>query len=471
MLSVVAPQDEVRAVGGQSKRLSGFTLLWIAAVLAPALISLVVVFSQMDPFPYQDDYHAILAFAIRFREIHGVTARCLFVAAAQHNEYKLVFEHAVVAVELILTHRLNFSFLTAIGNLSVLPIGYVLWRGYPIDNGGLDAKLREFFPVSLIFFAVGYWETMNWSMAGLQNIPVVLFSLLALYWLTRDVGSAMVRRPMGLACAAAVLAACTSPNGFLLAPVGSVFLVSQRSYRRLLLWNGFFALPLVIYLYHYQSSPHSYRSTAAIAKFFLEFLGWSVPLPWAAQVIGVLVLVITVAAIWTRFDRVSPAYFYSATWVFATAMLVAVVRGGAGWPVGARYSIYSQLLVVFCYAFLMTWLRRLGPEIRMNGLACAVVGCLIYFPTIDANSYKSLSIRHRMTVAGIEYYEANPRVNSPMINPAVMWLFPNERADELRDLNEAIAQGVYALPKRKGSYDRSAGQFAPLIFWQSQSGD
>jgi hypothetical protein len=227
----------------------------------------------------------------------------------------------------------------------------------------------------------------------------------------------------------------------------------------------------VIYLYHYQSSPHSYRSTAAIAKFFLEFLGWSVPLPWAAQVIGVLVLVITVAAIWTRFDRVSPAYFYSATWVFATAMLVAVVRGGAGWPVGARYSIYSQLLVVFCYAFLMTWLRRLGPEIRMNGLACAVVGCLIYFPTIDANSYKSLSIRHRMTVAGIEYYEANPRVNSPMINPAVMWLFPNERADELRDLNEAIAQGVYALPKRKGSYDRSAGQFAPLIFWQSQSGD
>jgi hypothetical protein len=52
-----------------------------------------------------------------------------YIAAAQHNEYKLILEHAVVAVELILTHRVNFSFLAVAGNLLLLPIGYVLWRG------------------------------------------------------------------------------------------------------------------------------------------------------------------------------------------------------------------------------------------------------------------------------------------------------------------------------------------------------
>ena len=39
------PQGDRSAAVGRSEGRTGFTLLWIAAVLAPALISLVVVFS------------------------------------------------------------------------------------------------------------------------------------------------------------------------------------------------------------------------------------------------------------------------------------------------------------------------------------------------------------------------------------------------------------------------------------------
>jgi hypothetical protein len=437
------PQGDRSAAVGRSEGRTGFTLLWIAAVLAPALISLVVVFSQMDAFPYQDDYHAILAFAVRFHEIHGVAARCLYVVAAQHNEYKLIFEHAIVAAELALTHRVNFSFLAALGNLSVLPIGYMLWRGYPIENGGLDAKLREFIPVSLLFFTAGYWETMNWPMGGLQNITVVMFSLLALSWLTSDVGNADARRTMALACVAAFLAVCSSPNGFLLAPVGSVFLASRRAYRRLLLWNGLFALPLAMYVYQYHWTSHdTYSNIAGAVMFFMDFVGLALPLPGGAAI----VLAIAAVAIFARFDRISPAYFYSAMWVFATALLVAVMRGGAGNGVGSRYSIYSQLLLVFCYAFLMAWWKREYSAIPRKSLACVAAGCLILFLLGDWHAYQSLGSRRRMIAAGIDYYEADPRANSPMIDPSMNALLPTERLAELREINEAVAQGIYAPP-------------------------
>ena len=421
------------------KRVS--TTAWMVAVVAPALVSLIVLFSQMNPYPYQDDYGAILKFAVKWQQMQGFRARCVYVFSAQHNEYKLILEHALVAAELAATHHLNFRFLTGLGNLLFLPIGYVLWLGYPGEGKDTAQKLREFFPISLIVFSVAYWENLDWAMTGLQNIPVVLFALLAVYFLTADARPRFLTRSMMLACTLAVAAACTSANGFLLAPVGSVFLATGRAWRRLVVWNAVFAIPLAMYLYGYHRvAQEGQHSLAAAPIFFLEFVGWAVPVRWGAVAAGLMILGVAGMALRRRFDRISAFYAYAALWALMTAGLVAVVRGSGGFGISARYSIYSLLLVACCYVFLRDqWAEDFrGME---RGL---IAGCVLYFLLVDARAWKSLRIRNRMIMAGIHFYEADPAVNSPMIDPEVMRSFPQEKGAELVDMNEAVAAGIYS---------------------------
>ena len=60
--------------------------------------------------------------------------KLLDIATAQSNEYKLAFAHSIVASEMEITGHLNFAFLTTLGNLFLLPIGYLLWLTYQEDG-------------------------------------------------------------------------------------------------------------------------------------------------------------------------------------------------------------------------------------------------------------------------------------------------------------------------------------------------
>jgi hypothetical protein len=44
-----------------------------------------------------------LAFANRYAQLHGVTAKVLDIATTQNNDYKLGFVHFIIAMELALT--------------------------------------------------------------------------------------------------------------------------------------------------------------------------------------------------------------------------------------------------------------------------------------------------------------------------------------------------------------------------------
>ena len=47
----------------------------------------------------------------------------------------------------------------------------------------LNRRLLEFLPISFLFFSLTYWENLNWTTTALVNIPVIFFSLLAIYLL------------------------------------------------------------------------------------------------------------------------------------------------------------------------------------------------------------------------------------------------------------------------------------------------
>jgi hypothetical protein len=427
------------------------TILLLFAVLFPAVVSFGVLHRQALTVPYQDDYNAILAFAIGYHQLPDARAKLLDIAAAQHNEYKLGFEHAVVASELELTQRLNFGFLTACGNCFLLAIGCLLWWTYAGD-GDLRLRLLTFLPVSLLFFSITYWENLNWAMTDLQNIPVVFFSLLAIYLMVPTQSSGATPSRMAAACIAAALAAFTSANGFLLGPVGLLFLLPRRAYARSLAWCASFVVPLAAYLYHYAPQPHELSRFSYLKRplFFLGFLGGAIPFRWVAVALGIAVFAVILLAAYARFDRTNPVASYFVIWLVATACLAAWVRGGSAFTVASRYSIYSVLLLISCYSFLAHYLpSRKSAFNRPRFYQISLVVAFGIWLIGNASAYKNLGARRQMVLTGVELYRAAPGRNSPMIDPQVERLFPSEKVFEQVTLTKAIQEGIYTLPPKQ----------------------
>jgi hypothetical protein len=134
----------------------------------------------------------------------------------------------------------------------------------------------------------------------------------------------------------------------------------------------------------------------------------------------------------------------------ATGLLVAWVRGAAGFAIGSRYSIYSILLLIFCYAFLAQYLpsRWTAFNRRRFYAACLVISVGICF-LADMHAYKKLAARRQMILAGIELYRASPDNNSPMNDPNLEMGFEKERVYERDTLTKAIHQHLYALPTKE----------------------
>jgi hypothetical protein len=423
------------------------TFLLIFAALLPAFAAYGILYQQAPSVPYQDDYGAILAFAVDYEQLPTLAAKVLDIATEQSNEYKLGFEHFIVASEVELTRHLNFAFLTALGNLFLLPIGYLLWLTYQDRESDLNRRLLQFLPISLLFFALTYWENLDWAMTGLQNTPVILFSLLAIYFL------ASTRAHPLLACLAAALAAFSSANGFLLGPAGLLILLPRRAYARALAWCVSFAVPLAAYLYHYTPSvPVMHHRFFYITRpfFFLAFLGSVVPFRWAAALLGMVLLTIFLLAVRFRFDRTNAVGFYFAVWIVATSMLVAWVRGAVSFSTASRYSIYSNLMLIFCYSFLSRYVFSRSPTFnRRRFYTTSVVIAVGICFAADVSAYKKLEARRRMVLSGIEFYRASPEVNSPMVDPLVEKTVPREKALEHAILTQAIQKHIYTLPPKQ----------------------
>ena len=434
---------------------SKVTFLSLLGVLLPAIAALGILYRQALPVPYQDDYGTILAFATDYDELPNLRIKALDIATAQSNEYKLVLEHSIVACEIELTGHLDFRFLTALGNLFLLPLCYMLWRTYQEDERDLSRRLLAFLPISLIFFSLNYWDNLNWTTTGLANIPVILFSLLAIYLLLPKKMFAPARTRLLFACLAAALAAFSSANGFLLGPVGLLILLPRRAYVGSLLWCTSFVLPLATYLYHYTWLVHPADGASYVTRplFFLAFLGCgAIPYRWPAALLGMVMLRVLWLAVRSRFEQINPVGFYFTVWIVATALLVAWVRGAVTFAIGSRYSIYSTLALIFCYCFLSHYVLNRWPTFNRNrfylaSILVAVTVCL----SADIYAYKNLGARRQMVLSGIENYRANPEVNSPMIDQRLLRGSPEEQAYERRALTNAIRKHIYTLPRAQES--------------------
>ena len=81
----------------------GLTSCSSLLVLLPGIVAYGILYRQALPLPYQDDYGTILAFAADYEQLPSITTKLLYIATAQSNEYKLAFDHSIMAAEMEVT--------------------------------------------------------------------------------------------------------------------------------------------------------------------------------------------------------------------------------------------------------------------------------------------------------------------------------------------------------------------------------
>jgi hypothetical protein len=483
----------------------------IALVLLPVAVTYLVLARVYTAVPVIDDYQHIFAFALNFQRASTLAGKLGLIFTTQVGPYKLIFDHALVGLQLLVWGRLDFPWLIFLGNLTPLGIFAVLWRNAVGGRRGGGRWVLLLLPVSLLLFGLNYAETLDWAISGLQQPMVILFSLAAIHFLVKAEASGW---DLAWACGFGVLASTTYANGMIVWPVGLVFLLLQdRRVGRLVAWGGVFVAMLGVYLYRYQ--PDAATAHGALAKkavFFVMFCGSALenmhhrPVPYVSVAIGLVVLAVFGHAVRTRYDRRSAFLFYSTVWVLLTGVVVANARTAMGLELSlsSRYKIYCDLLLVFCYEYLldrvvvarwgeipqglmpqsvsgsngtaeamplqghadaMAEVHSTAPMTPVQGrrwILAAFVGAAVVFLAGDFAGAKLLKTRRERAEGAMRRYLAAPESASPMflvedvLNPSEVM----EEEKARRELSEAIRLGIYTPPARLVAEAAGAGKLA-----------
>jgi len=406
-----------------SRKAIYFSLLLI---FMPAVTLYAVCFRFLCNIPVFDDYDAVLDFLNKFSNLPSNSSRFAFVLFEQHNEYKPIFANAIVALQYRISGHANFVLLSILGDLQVLAIAWIFWWCFLPRNVDLASRLTLFVPVSFIIFQLNYNETLNWPMPCLQNIGVVAFALIALYAATRTGHAAFAT-----ACAGLALSIAASGNGFALFPVGMLLFWQERKVWRAAVWTLVTIACGVIYFYRYNfASSQQGGGTLHTAThhlnliYTLSFLGASVGIQrpyirYLSIVLGIVICVAVVLAVRRRFYRVNPAVSYYALFLLLTGLGVSGIRSGLGYDqsLSSRYKIYSDLLLVCCYAFALHEVARSSVVRVRRFYKVAVLASGFFFLAGTALGIYQMHRRYVGLWEGMALYKSSRGTQGPMLAP------------------------------------------------------
>ena len=428
--------------------------VWAGLVLLPVLLACGSLLRYANGLPYQDDYHAILAYQIGFHALGSGLARLQLMLAQQHNEYKLIFLHGILFLEDSLLHRVSFTLLQVMGDLFLLPMLAVLWFACFPAMRSYERRLQLFLPISLLLCGLNWWEMTDFAMCTLQFLPCWTFAMLALLLLTRPQAEQNRAWRFWVASLSASLAVFASPNALLLAPIGAVFLLSRQRVWRALLWCVLMAPALAVFLYRYTAHPHlSPVHRLDWARFLFSFLGAIVTAHGIAPFVGVCLLAaLLYATLRGQFLREQPFFCLLAWWILTTALLVTYARTayGVSGAVAGRYRINSDLLAVTVYVWAVRrWAADSAPLGRRPAYGMTVLACTVLCLNADRAGRATLAKRDITTRQTVMLYM------QPSQSASDVPQIPLETTDKIDEqeyerqvLHRAIAGGIYRPPSR-----------------------
>jgi hypothetical protein len=441
-------------------------LAWWIVIILPPVCFYYLLMESVSSIPFLDDYNSILSFLLHWKEDHGFqhVVRILF---WQHNEYRLMFENAIVSAQYAMRGHTDIKALCILGDLFVLPIFGALLLIWKTGQASGTSTAIVFAPASYLLFQLQYYSAVNDATTSLQYLPVILFALLSCYLITRKDALSF----SGALCCLA-LSIASSGNGFFLLPIGCIMFIQNKGYERLIVWLATGAAMSLIYFSHGYNFHKTEGGTRGLLSGFAHFsptfaaafLGstgtTSRPVP--AIALGILLLVVFVIATKDRLFASNPALYYSMLFFIVTAMAVSGLRSdyGAGVPtaLGSRYRIFSVTMVILTYFYLAGKYR----DIQWNRAFARAIPVALWITLLGftiasdwAGEKQLLMKRQRLEFALMRWYRHEPPL--PMTS---------EGADDYTarmaslgffepiepTLSSSIHEGIYRLPQLPGQH-------------------
>jgi hypothetical protein len=397
----------------------------ICAMLLPIGFFYGVLARHVTNIPYADDYEAVLEFLEHFSRLPTILAKLSYIISAQHNEYKPMFASLIFALQYKFLGHPDFVTLSWLGNAFVLPLFFLLWLHFLPHEEDLSRRLLFFVPVSFLLFQLQYSETLDWSMPGLQNIPILVFSLACIAFLSRDGSWSFL-----LSCVFLALSIATSGNGFALAPIGIFMLLDKKRPARIGIWVILSGLCAAVYFHHYNFHSSQQEQNGSVLHsvhylnpiFALSFMGAAFGHPghlikYASVVLGVAICAVIVLMAKHRYDRLNPTIFYFVSFLVLTAIAVSGIRSKLGFDQSqvGRYKIYSVLLLICCYTFLMEKSAEGALSLRRRYFQGVLIFSVLFCAIFDWTGNKHLASRQNDMVAGAKLYETSNHQRGPYV--------------------------------------------------------
>lgn len=437
--------------------------LMVAALVAlPAIIFFSILSLEVVNLPDADDYYSVLEFMNHMSGVHGFTAKFFYCAVAQYAEYKLVVEHAIVWLQVALLGHVDFRVLSVIGDAFVLLLMLVLWKMFLPGRADTTTRLMLFVPVSWVVFQLQYVELLDFPMVSLANVPVLVFSLGAMFLLTRNTRATYLA---ALCCL--ILAIASFGNGFVLVPVGVLILMVNRRYLWIAGWMAVSSGCVVAYACRYTVQPVQGLAHSSILSFVLgrvlyifTFLGSAAAFPLRNGYVGFGVLLCPMVglglyifffAVARRgYFRRNPLIGYCFLFLFITAVVVACGRTDNGLlsAYSSRYGIYSTLLFVFAwFAFAEEYvLPQTSTKLRISPAEAATLA-ILFSLAMDVMGWRYMVDRNRELADGIAAFERSTSVGPVLPLPGDHPWRKGLIKDAPAILEKSEELGIYEPPK------------------------
>lgn len=336
--------------------------VYLLAIL-PVVVFYWFVFKFSQNIPLVDDFDAILDFFIKFFQSVSLKEK-LVLLFSQHNEHRLVIDRIIALLVYYINNSLDFKILIIIGNLSLLGLAVIIFQCFKQKKD----KFLYFLPVVFLLFQPQYTGSIYWAISALQNLLVLLFVSLTIYFIDDKRRSFFV-----LAIVFAVLSAFTNGNGLFVFLIILGILMYRRRFHDALLWLFVTILVFAVYFHGYIMPEHKqyyidFSNMGQAVIYFFAFIGSSVSLNFPIfkimlsgfseaqitiliSVIGVIILLYSIFLIKNKYYKKNIKISAFFVFLFVCALSAALMRPGHGLTqaFSSRYKIISVLFLIFIY--------------------------------------------------------------------------------------------------------------------------
>lgn len=318
-------------------------------------------FTNISDIPFSDDYNLLDSF---IRMITATTwegrIQALF---EQVNQHRFAFERIAMYILYLISGTFSVKAHVLTGNLALIGIVALLYQYFKKSN----LSLYYFIPVPLLIFSLLFYENAIWSIAALQNTPIIFFAMLTAYLLGHS-------KYFG-ALITAIITTFISGNGVAIWIVGIIILFFREKYYRLFSWLIIAGIVLSFYFlydYTYYKSEGTSILSFPLKNFVLANAFWGnifygdfshldtrtlYPDILATVLTGLILFVLTLlllfkTVVYNQYNRQPANWMIIGTMMFllATGSMLTISRP-TEWNILHGGDIFSRRYMIFGTAF------------------------------------------------------------------------------------------------------------------------